>query len=112
MAIPTITYGSETWTMTSQHTAAIQTAEMKFLRPIAGYTRLDKKRNIDIRQQLNIEELNNTIINYRTNWKYHVNRMTENRIPKAALRYKPQGKRKPGRPKKRWTEQEFGAGTG
>ena len=83
-------------------TARIQTAEMNFLRPIAGYQRIDKKQNREIRQELNIEELNNTIIEYRTNWKQHLNRIAENRIPKAALNYKPQGRRNPGRPKKRW----------
>ena len=109
MAVPIITYGSETWTMTAQHTARIQ---MNFLRPTAGYQRIDKKQNREIRQELNIEELNKTIIEYRTNWKQHLNRMTENRIPKAALNYKPQGGRNPGRPKKRWIQQHFGAGTG
>ena len=111
MAVPTITYGSETWTMTAKHTARIQTAEMNFLRPIAGYQRIDRKQNKDIRQQLNIEELNTTIAKYRTNWKQHLIRMTDDRIPKAALNYKPRGRRGLGRPRKRW-EQQFGAGTG
>ncbi|PSN43495.1 hypothetical protein C0J52_03198 [Blattella germanica] len=62
----------------------------------------------DIRQQLNIEELNTTITKYRTNCKQHLIRMTDDRIPKAALNYKP--RRGLGRPRKRW-EQQFGAGT-
>ena len=52
MAVPIITYGSETWTMTAQQTARIQTAEMNFLRPIAGYQRINKKQNREIRQEL------------------------------------------------------------
>lgn len=112
MAVPTITYGSETWTMTAQHIARIQAAEMKFLRPIAGYQRTDKKHNTEIRQQLNVEELNTTIVKYRTSWENHLTRMTDNRIPKAAYNYSPRGRRNLGRPKKRWRQQQFGAGTG
>ena len=32
----------------------IEAAEMRFLRPMAGYTFLDKKRSSDIREQLGI----------------------------------------------------------
>ena len=81
---------------------------MRFLRPIAGYTRLDRKRNNEIRQELEIETLNDTLTNYRTNWRQHVLRMEEHRIPKAAFNYRPQGRRNIGRPRKRWTQQNFG----
>jgi hypothetical protein len=30
---------------------------MRFLRPVAGYRRMDKRRNTDIRQELNISNL-------------------------------------------------------
>jgi hypothetical protein len=32
MALPTLTYGSEIWTITTKQEAKIETAEMKFLR--------------------------------------------------------------------------------
>jgi hypothetical protein len=38
-AVPTLAYGSEIWTTTEKQEAKIETAEMKFLRSVAGYTR-------------------------------------------------------------------------
>jgi hypothetical protein len=38
---------------------------------------------------------------YEKNWKEHVERMQDDRIPKVALKYQPVGKRSRGRPKKR-----------
>ncbi|KAJ4451145.1 hypothetical protein ANN_02587 [Periplaneta americana] len=51
MAIPTLLYGSETWTLT---TSQLKRIEMRLLRPLAGYTLYDHKYNEDIRQELNI----------------------------------------------------------
>jgi len=42
---------------------------------------------------------------YRGKWFLHLQRMPQNRIPLKAYWYSPQGKRKIGRPKKRWREQ-------
>ena len=36
-------YGSEFWTLTKEDERKIEAAEMRFLRSVAGYTRLDKK---------------------------------------------------------------------
>ncbi|PSN47427.1 hypothetical protein C0J52_21754 [Blattella germanica] len=52
---------------------------MKFLRSVAGYTRLDMRRNEDIRKELNIFKLNDKIKEYRVNWLEHVEKeWTEN----------------------------------
>ena len=37
--------------------------------------------------------------------KKHVQRMDTNRLPKQALKYKPNGQRNIGRPRKRWRDQ-------
>ena len=54
MALPTLLYGSENWTLTKSPASHIQAAEMRFLRHVAGYTLHDHRRNTDIRQELNI----------------------------------------------------------
>ena len=40
----------------------------------------------------------------RLGWLGHVERMSEERVPKKVLNYKPDGHRAVGRPKKRWID--------
>jgi hypothetical protein len=55
--------------------------------------------------KLQIEEMIDNILNYQLKWNEHVLRMPENRIPRKALQYQPQGKRDLGRPDCRWKDQ-------
>jgi hypothetical protein len=52
MAVPTLLYGSEAWTMKRADFQKIQMSEMKFLRAVGGYNLLDKKRSEEIRKEL------------------------------------------------------------
>ena len=38
LVLPTFLYGSENWTLTASQRRRIEAAEMKLLRPLAGYT--------------------------------------------------------------------------
>jgi hypothetical protein len=58
-------YGSEYWTLTKQQLQETEYSEMRFLRSVAGYRRIDKKRNTDIRQNLKIFSLGEKIRNRR-----------------------------------------------
>ena len=55
---------------------------MRFLRPTAGYTLLDKKRSSDIREQLGIFNINDKLTQYKINWREHIQRIDDNRLPK------------------------------
>ena len=90
------------------------TAEMRFLRPMAGYTLLDKKRSSDIRETLGIFNINDKLTQYKINWREHIQRMDDNRLPKKTLSYKPEGRRNIGRPQTRWGNyfREEGPGQG
>ena len=57
MAVPVLMYGSENWSLNRSDKRNIEAAEMRFLRPMAGYTLWDKKRS-DIRKQLGIFNIN------------------------------------------------------
>jgi hypothetical protein len=103
MAVPTITYGSEIWSIKKQ-AAKIETAEMKFLSIVAGNTR-KVQISTKIREELNILNLNAKIIKSRSQWKYHVPRMEDRRIPKKILTSNPKRKRKIGYPQLRWRDQ-------
>jgi hypothetical protein len=54
---------------------------MNFLRSVAAYKRVDQTRNSKIREELNIFNLHDKILNFRSQWKNHV-RMEDGRIKK------------------------------
>lgn len=105
MSIPTCLYGSEVWTMTNKDISRLQAAEMRFLRAVAGYSLLDRQRNTQIRNELNVESLIEKVTNYRLSWQDHMLRMNNDRIPKQVANYQPRGKRNVGRPRMRWRDQ-------
>ena len=106
MSLPTITYGSETWTINKNIKKKIQSSEMRFIRSVTGYRLADRKRNTEIREELNMPELNSIINTYRDKWKAHLRRMDRNRLPNIMYRYRPNGRRGIGRPRSRWKDQE------
>jgi len=64
-------------------------AEMRFLRSIKGYTRLDKIRSEVIRKELEISGIQDVRSKHKQNWINHLKRMDNTRPPKHALHYKP-----------------------
>ena len=103
--LPKFLYGLENWTLTASQRRRIEAAEMKLLRPLAGYTLYDHKTNDYIRRELWIKGILDKIDEYRRNWLSHLQRMPQNRIRLKSYHYRPQGRRTIGRPKKRWREQ-------
>jgi hypothetical protein len=101
LVIPTLLYGSETWTLTESQLKRLEAAEMQLLRSLAGHTLLDHKRNEDIRKKFNIENITSIISTYRKNWYEHVTRKPPHRTPHRLLFYKPSGRSNVGRPRKR-----------
>ena len=110
VARPTLLYGSETWVTTTRDMTRLQAAEMRFLRNVKGYTRLNKIRSDVIRKELKISGIQGVRSKYKQNWINHLERMDNTRLLKHALNYKPRGRRDHGCPRKRW--QHVDAGTG
>jgi len=54
LVLPKFLYGSENWTLTALQRRRIEAAEMKLLRPLAGYTLYDHITNDYIRCELRI----------------------------------------------------------
>ena len=105
LVLPTFLYRSENWTLTALQRRRTEAAEMKLLRPLAGYILYDHKTNDYIRRELRITGILGKIDEYGWNWLPHLQRMPQNGIPLKSYHYRPQGRRTSGRPKKSWCEQ-------
>ena len=104
LAVPLLTYGSENWVLNRTAKRRIETAEMRFLRRIPGYTLRDHIPNHKIREELDIYKLEEKINSMKWQWFHHIERMDPSRIPKKILQYRPQGHRSIGRPRARWED--------
>ncbi|CAF4995061.1 unnamed protein product, partial [Rotaria sp. Silwood1] len=99
---PTLIYGHEQWILTEKIRSRIQSAEMKFLRRIAGVTLRDKIRSSIIRESLQIEPLLRHIERSQLRWLGHILRMPQQGLPYQVLQAVPTGKRPIGRPRTSW----------
>jgi hypothetical protein len=61
MAVPMMTYASENWTINRWDNNKTESAEIKFLRSVAGNTLLDQKRSTGTRSELKIFNLTERI---------------------------------------------------
>ena len=53
---------------------------------------------------MGIFNINDKLTQYKINWREHVQRMDDNRLPKKILNHKPEGRRNIGRPLTRWED--------
>jgi len=83
----------------------LEAAQMKILRQLLGITKLDKEKNQCIREKTGAQNTVKKIKQYQKKWLQHIERMDRNRLPRQALKYRPEGRRNIGRPKKRWRDQ-------
>jgi hypothetical protein len=83
MAVPVLSYVSESWVISKEDKDKTQAALMRFLGRVKGCTRADRIRNVDIRAELNTYNNNNRLEENREKWKQHIDRMTETRIPNS-----------------------------
>jgi len=83
VARPALLYGSETWVTTTRDMTRLEVAEMRLLRNVKGYTRLDKIRSDVIRKELEISGIQDVRSKYKQNWINHHERMDNTRLPKC-----------------------------
>jgi len=76
----------------------LEAAEMRFLKSVTGYTRLDEVRSEVIRKELEISGIQDVRLKYKQNRINYLERMDNTRLPKHALIYKPRGRRTPWMP--------------
>lgn len=100
---PITTYGGELWPMTNKIRDKIRTVELDFMRRSLQYTRMDRIRTEDIWREMEVEiSITRRLENKTLRWYGHVQRMNEERWPRAIMNWSPRGKRKRGRPTVKW----------
>jgi hypothetical protein len=78
LVLPTFLYGSENWTLTASQRRRTEAADMKLLRPLAGYPLYDHKTNDSIRCELQTKSILDKTDEYRWNWLLHLQRIPQN----------------------------------
>ncbi|OIT33527.1 hypothetical protein A4A49_14946 [Nicotiana attenuata] len=102
---PAMMYGAECWPVKNLHIQKMRVAEMRMLRWMCGNTRMDKIRNVDIREKVLVAPIDDKMREARLRWFGHVQR----RSPDAPVRMCEQlvmegTRRGRRRPKKYWEE--------
>ena len=97
-------YGLETVAVTKKQAEDMEAAEMKMLRFAMGVTRKDKIKNEYIRGAVKVEQLEMKIREGRLRWHGHVMRRVRQYVGKKIIEMELPGKRKRGRPKRRFPD--------
>jgi hypothetical protein len=101
LALPILLHGSEIWTLRQKDKERLTTTEMQFSKGTARYTLFDHKRDEEILEELTVEPVDEKLRRYNSNWLQHATRTNSSRMPNIMLSYRPNGRRRPGRPWKR-----------
>ena len=101
-----MTYGAETWTLTSKREKMLMTWERKILRKIYGPTKENGRWRIKTNEELMTKYKTPDIVSIikirRLEWLGHVVRMNETGSVKKIFEGKLEGQRDRGRPRPRW----------
>ena len=104
VVLPTLLYGSESWTPLSEHVKRLQGFVMRCLQIILGRSVREKRRHTELRKLGGVERMDTLLRYRRLRWLGHVARMGQWRILGGLLVCKPDGGRwAAGRQKLRWT---------
>ena len=97
-------YGCGTWTVEKQHESRLQETEMRYLRRVEVVMKLDRVRNVDIRQRLKEGSVMELAGKEQRAWKVKVEEMEGERLVKRVYSEEVVGRRPREDPRKRWTD--------
>ena len=101
-ALPVMTYGSETLTLTKASSNKLRVAQRAMERAMLGISLRDKKRNEWIRKKTGMTDVIHRIRSLKWQWAGHITRMEDERWKKHVLDWRPYEIRPTGRPPERW----------
>ena len=97
-------YGMETVAVTERQMGKLEVAELKMVRWALGVIRKDKIKNEYVRGTAKIAKLGDKLRNARLRWYGHIKRREEGYVGKRMMEMAVPGKRKRGRPRRRWMD--------
>ncbi|XP_070025242.1 uncharacterized protein [Nicotiana sylvestris] len=98
-------YGSERWPVKNSHIQKMKLVEMRMLRRMCGYTRMDKIRNDDIREKVHVAPIDDKMRETTLRWFRHVQKRSPDALVRRCEWLVVEGTRRgKGRPKKYWGE--------
>ena len=95
-------YGCETWRITKAGMTRLQTFTNRYLRYILRIRWEDRIANQELWERGNQEKIEVQVLRRKWNWLGHTLRKPRDNITRHALRWNPQGRRRPGRPRTTW----------
>ena len=105
---PVVTYGSESWTLTTEEERTLAVFERKILRKIYGPVKENELWRIQQNDGLEAIIKGENIVRFikcqRIRWLGRIERMQETKIPKKMLYRKLYATRQRGRPRMRWLD--------
>ena len=99
-----LVYGAKTWAVKKAQETKLEVTEMRMLPWMCRVTRLDKIRNERIRGTTKVREITKKVQERRLKWYGLVMRREEHYVGRREMKMKVQGRRKRGRPKRRWLD--------
>ena len=100
--VPTLMYGSEMWVLNKQQESAVQATEMRVLRRIVEKRRVDRVRNVEVKEELQQEGV--LVKNSQRRWREALEEMGLDRLVKRVYQAEMEGRRGRGQPRKRWND--------
>ena len=106
---PVLSYGCEVWKLKANQLQQIEVFERKILRKIFGPVQVDigeyrSRYNHELNDLINGHNIRRFVKAQRIKWLGHIIRMPETSTVRRVLEAKPGGKRRRGRPRRRWLD--------
>ena len=99
---PAMLYGSETWCLSENEMSILRRGE----RAMCGVKLMDRRKSEELLEMLGLEERVEQLARANgVRWYGHVLRREDDHVLRKALEFEVNGKRKRGRPKKKWRKQ-------
>jgi len=102
---PALLYGAECWPIKKTQVQRLMVAEMRMIRWMCGYTKMDMIRNVVIRERVGVAPLEDKLRETRLRWFGYVKRKSVSAsVRKCEAIHLSHCKQERGRPKMSWNE--------